>query len=80
MTDQASQAPEDKSDYARGWNPQSAGRGLPAWIDHGARRGRGSNTAAGGECVPALVLDGEHGVLGLIGQSKPAPLSLSNLL
>jgi hypothetical protein len=28
-----------------------------------------------GEGVPALVLDGEHDVLGLIGQSKPAPLS-----
>jgi hypothetical protein len=28
---------------------------------------------SGGEGVPALVLDGEHEALGLIGQSEPAP-------
>ena len=32
--------------------------------DHGARSGQGSKTAAGGERVLALVLDGEHGVIG----------------
>ena len=54
-------------------SPRWSWAGLPAWIHHGARSGQGSKTAAGGECVFALVLDGEHGVLGLIGQSKPAP-------
>ena len=54
--------------------PSKRGAGI-ARLDR-SRRAEGSrvNTAAGGECVPALVLDGEHGVLGLIGQSKPAPL------
>jgi len=39
--------------------------------NHVARSGQGSKTAAGGECVPALVLDGEHDVLGLIGKASP---------
>jgi hypothetical protein len=39
------------------------GRDGPEPGDHGARSGQGSKTAAGGECVPALVLDGEHGVI-----------------
>jgi hypothetical protein len=31
--------------------------------DHVAHSGHGSKTAAGGECVLALVLDGEHDVI-----------------
>ena len=31
--------------------------------NHVARSSRRSTTAAGGECVPALVLDGEHDVM-----------------
>ena len=31
--------------------------------NHVARSSQGSKTAAGGECVPALVLDGEHDVI-----------------
>jgi hypothetical protein len=40
------------------------GRDCPHPSDHGARSGQGSKTAAGGERVLALVLDGEHGVIG----------------
>jgi len=39
------------------------GRDGPEPGDHGARSGQGSKTAEGGERVPALVLDGEHGVI-----------------
>ena len=38
--------------------------GIARVPDHGARSGQGSKTAAGGERVLALVLDGEHGVIG----------------
>ena len=34
-----------------------------AGTDHGARSSQGSKTAAGGEGVLALVLDGEHDVI-----------------
>jgi len=38
-----------------------ASAGLPTLApNHGARSGQGSKTAAGGERVFALVLDGEH--------------------
>jgi len=44
--------------------PPLASAGLPTLAsDHGARSGQGSKTAAGGECVFALVLDREHGVV-----------------
>jgi hypothetical protein len=42
--------------------------------DHGARSGQGSKAVAGGERVFALVLDGEHDVVGLIGQARPSSL------
>jgi hypothetical protein len=48
------------------------GRDCPHRGNRGARSGQGSKTAEGGEFVVGLVLDGEHGALGLIGQSKPA--------
>jgi len=45
--------------------PPLASAGLPTLApNHGARSGQGSKTAAGGECVFALVLDGEHDVIG----------------
>jgi hypothetical protein len=39
------------------------GRDCPRPGNHGARSGQGSKTAAGGECVLAFVLDGEHSVI-----------------
>jgi len=45
-------------------DPPQASAGLPTLApNHGARSGQGSKTAAGGECVLALVLDGEHDVI-----------------
>jgi hypothetical protein len=45
-------------------SPLASAGSLTLAHDHGARSGQGSKTAAGGERVRALVLDGEHAVVG----------------
>jgi hypothetical protein len=48
------------------------GRDGPWASDHVARSGQGSETAAGGERVLALVLDGEHDVIACAFKGHPA--------
>jgi hypothetical protein len=48
------------------------GRDCPLWRSRDARSSQGSKIRVSGEGVPTIVLDGEHDVLGLIGQSCPA--------
>jgi len=48
------------------------GRDGPWAGHHVARSGQGSKTAAGGERVVALVLDGEHDVIALSFTGHPA--------
>ena len=55
-----------------------ASAGLPMRVpNHDARSRQGSQTAAGGECVCALVLDGEHVVIRWQSIGKPASSPLS---